>query len=307
MKFKAVHGAPTLLCVITAMLIGFHFLDLSAIGGEENLYLTVITAQLIIFALPAIFYSRLRGRKYLSHLRIRLVKVSDFPLMLFALGLMISGGAALCFVMYRFFPEAFAAGAAYSITDATGTVSGSSLYSVVAFALLPAVTEEFLYRGVIIAEYERCGAPLAVLLSSFTFSLIHFNLIRLPVYFFYGVVLSLVLYATRSVVASTVIHTANNIFVMFFEVYVQRAAVKQGGGLVMFGFICVSLFLLFAVLFFGSAQKSYSDMAYDNIPSEYAVRKRPGFAPALAKAVISPAFILLIIISVAGMFVCGNG
>lgn len=287
------------------MLIGFHFIDISAFGGEKNLYLTVITAQLIIFALPTVFYSRLRGRKFLSHLRIRLVRVSDIPVMIFALGLMIFGGALLCFAMYRFFPQAFAAASSgsYNITDATGALSGSNLYSVVAFAILPAVTEEFLYRGVIIAEYERGGAAAAVIMSSLTFSLIHFNPIRIPIYIFNGIILSLVLYATRSLTASIIVHTANNIFVMFFEVYVYRAAVKQGGGLVMFCFICVCLSLLFAALFFGSAQKSYSEMAYKNIPSEYAVKRKSGFFSNLAHALLSPAFIALVIISIAGMAV----
>lgn len=303
MKFKAFHGAPTLLAIVSAMLIAFRFVDLSSVGGEENLYLTVITAQVVIFALPAVFYARLRGRKYLSHLRIRIPKINDISLMIAALGLMIFGGATLCFFMYRFFPEAFAASAGKNITNATGAVSGSSLYSVVAFAILPALTEEFLFRGVVAAEYERGGAALGVIMSAFTFSLIHFNPVRIPIYMFYGLVLALVLYATRSVVASSIVHLANNIFVMFFEVYVQRAAVKQGGGLVMFGFICVSLCLIFAIAFFAAAQRAYADMSENGVKSEYAERRHPPFAKALLKAVTSPAFIIYIIVSIAGMWV----
>lgn len=303
MKFKGIHGAPILLTVITALLIGFYCLDTSVFGGDENLYLTIITAQLVIFALPAVFYARLRGRKFLSHLRIRFFKVSSISLMVFALGLMIFGGATLCFVLYRLFPEIYSGSMVKTITDATGSVSGSVLYSVVAFAIIPAITEELLYRGVVVAEYERGGAALAVFFSSLAFSLIHFSLARIPVYFFYGVVLAMVLYATRSLVASTVVHMANNIFVMFFEKYIYRAAVRQGGGIVLFGFICVSLFLVFAALFFGAAQRSYSEMAEENVPSKYAGAKKESFKSRFVYALLSPAFITLAVVSIVGALV----
>ncbi len=305
MRFKSIHGAPLLLCVISALLIGFHFVDIDALSIGENAYLTVITAQIVIFAIPAVFYARLRGRKYLSGLKIRLFRPADLGVMVAAFGFMLFGGALISFGMYKLLPEAFAASStSFNIADASGHTSESSLYALIAFAVVPAVAEEFLYRGVIAAEYENCGVGTAVIFSSLTFSLIHFSPVRIPIYFFYGAVLCLVMYSTRSLIASAAVHLANNVFVMFFEIYVYRAAVKQGGGAVMFLFLCISAFLLFAVFFFGAAQRNYLEFGKNNVPSPHAERKKPGMG--IVKALISPAFILLILVSAFGMWCYGG-
>lgn len=304
MKIKNVHGAPILLVIISVLLIAVSFVDVSVIAGDDSGYLSMIVLQLLIFGLPTVFYARLRGRKFLSHLRIRMTKAHDIPLLIYALGLTVSGGALICFFMYRFFPEAFASSSpAYVLSTSVGDSVVMGLYAVVAAAIVPAVTEEFLFRGVILAEYERNGVVIASVMSALCFSLIHFNFERMPVYFFDGIVLALVLYATRSLLGAVLVHAAKNIFALFFEVYVYRAAVRQGGGLVMFGFILACAFLLFAVLFFSSAQKSYADMAYRNVPSEHSVKKKRGSFPYAVEPFLSPAFIVLVIISIVGAIV----
>ena len=218
MKIKNVHGAPLLLFVITVALIVIEFVDVSVIAGDESGYLSMIVLQLLILGLPAVFYARLRGRKFLSHLRIRFTKVHDIPLLIYALGLTVSGGALICFFMYRFFPEAFASSSPAQVLS--NNVSGSfvmGLYAVIAAAVVPAFTEEFLFRGVILAEYERNGVGVGILMSALTFSFIHFSLERMPVYFFNGIILALVIYATRSLFGAVMVHAANNVFALFFE------------------------------------------------------------------------------------------
>lgn len=303
MKIKNTAGAPLLLCIISALLIGLQFVDLSAFYIDENGYLSMIVLQLIIFAIPAVFYARFRGMKYLTHLRLRAVKAVDIPLLVFAFGFMVFGGAILCFLMYRLMPDAFAASSPVNYLPSDASV-GKGLYAVIAVAVVPAVTEEFLYRGIILTEYEKNGLPLAVILSSLTFGLIHFNPVRLPIYLFYGVVLSLVIYATRSLVASMIVHTVNNIFVMFFEVYVYRAAVKQGGGLLMFFLISVTACIIFALFFFGSAEKAYADLSEKNVRSDHTKLKKLEAGNYITDAILNPWFILLIAVSIVGMIVC---
>ena len=303
MKIKNTTGAPLLLCVISALLIGLRFVDLSAFYIDENGYLSMIVLQLIIFAIPSVFYARFRGMKYLSHLRLRTVKAVDIPLLIFAFGFMIFGGAILCFLMYRLMPDAFSASSPANYLP-EGTSFGKGLYAVISVAVIPAVTEEFLYRGIVLTEYEKNGIPLAVILSSLSFGLIHFDPVRLPIYFFYGIVLSLVLYATRSLLSSMIVHMANNIFVMFFEVYVYRAAVKQGGGLLMFFLISITACIIFALLFFGTAEKTYADLSAKNVRSDYARRKPLERGNYVTDAVLNPMFIILIAISIAGMIIC---
>lgn len=302
MKIKNTSGAPLLLCIISALLIAINFIDLSSFYIDENGYLSNIILQIIIFAIPSAFYARYRGLKYLSHMRLRAVKAIDIPLLFSALGFMVFGGAILCFLMYKITPDAFTASSTVNYITENTTI-GKSLYAIIAVAVVPAVCEEFLYRGIIITEYEKNGTVLAVLLSSLTFGLIHFNPVRLPIYFYYGVILSLVLYATRSLLASTLVHMANNIFVMFFEVYIYRAAIKQGGGLFMFFLISFTTFIVFALLFFGSCEKAYANLAAQNVKSTHTGRKKIESGNYITDAIFNPFFILLVLISMIGIVV----
>ena len=49
-----------------------------------------------------------------------------------------------------------------------------------AYAVLPALCEEFVYRGILCREYERGGVLRAVIVSALFFALLHFNLGYFP-------------------------------------------------------------------------------------------------------------------------------
>ncbi len=300
MKIKNVHGAPLLLIIITVLLIVAGFVKLPFLSSDGGGYLTAAVLEVLIFAIPSAIYARARGRKFFSHMRFKMFKAVDIPLMIFALGLMIFGGAMINFYIYRLAPELFRYSASTVMTKGVTNV-GAGLYAALSVAILPAITEEFIYRGIIVAEYERNGIALAVILSSVTFALIHFDAVRIPVYIFHGVVLAAVLYAARSIFATMIIHAANNILVLFFEKYVYRAAVRQGGGILLFAFICTAAALLFAFLFFSSCAKAYSDLAWLNSPSDHTKRKAKGERSYVAEALTSPFFIILVILSIVGI------
>lgn len=302
MKIKNVHGAPLLLIIISVLLLVVKYADLSFLSVGGNVYLTVALLEVLIFALPSLIYARLRGRKYLSHMRLHFFKAVDLPLMAFALLLMIFGGATISFYLYRIAPGMLSASATGAITVGGTDGVGTGLYAVVSAAVLPALTEEFLFRGIVLTEYERNGIGLAVILSSLTFALIHFSLIRLPIYFFNGVILALVLFATRSLFAAMLLHLANNVAVMFIEVYVYRAALRSGGSIVLFTFICTAMTLFFAFLFFGSVQKCYEDLGDKNVPSDHTKKKKLAGGAYVREALTSPFFILLCVISAVGIF-----
>ena len=191
MKIKNVHGAPILLSVITVLMIAVHFIDVSFLAVGSGAYLSIAVLQLLVIATPSAIYARARGRKFISHMRLRLFKSVDIPLMIFALGVMLFGGATLNYYFYTMMPQASAASSS-SVSVASGVEGVTDvLYAVFAAGVIPAITEEFLFRGIVLAEYERNGTALAVILSALTFSFLHFSLVRIPVYFFYGVMLSL--------------------------------------------------------------------------------------------------------------------
>ncbi|MBR6918251.1 MAG: CPBP family intramembrane metalloprotease [Clostridia bacterium] len=300
MKIKSIHGAPLLLTVITILLIVAGQSNVSFLSQDDNAYLIAALLGVLIFAIPSAIYARARGRGFISHMRLKLFKAIDIPMMIFALGFMIFGAAMYAFYVYRFAPELFdrTSSAAFSSSDRSAV---NGIYAVLSVAILPAITEEFLYRGIVVTEYERSGVVLSAILSSFSFALIHFDIVKLPVYFFNGIILTVVLYATRSLIAAMVIHAANNIVVMFFEVYVYRAAVRQGGGVLLFTFICTAVTLVFAFLFFNSVSKAYEDLSQLNAKPQHPVSRSDKRASTVTSALTSPFFIALIIVSAVGI------
>lgn len=82
------------------------------------------------------------------------------------------------------------------------------------FALIPAVCEEFLFRGLILNGLRKYGVWVSVLVSSAFFSVMHMSLLQLPYTFVLGVVLGVVVYYTRNLGLSMLMHFVNNTTVL---------------------------------------------------------------------------------------------
>lgn len=294
MKIKGIHAAPALLIIISALLCGANLIDVEAISKNTNIYLTVMVLELIILGVPSAFFCILRGAGHSQGLRVKMMKTRHVTITIWAFLFMTAGSIVLSFLMYYLFPDAFIASALSSTVNG----SASRLYLLITFALLPALLEEFLFRGVISAEYSSYGASVAVIMSSLCFSLLHFSFVRLPIYFFMGIILALTAGATRSLLPSVLVHAANNAFVLFFETYLYRIAGKHSGGLILLAFLIGAATLIFAILFFSRAEKLYYGYGVMNRPSPMIRKRKAGELPLWAQAFLSPTFILFAVFSV---------
>jgi sodium transport system permease protein len=80
-----------------------------------------------------------------------------------------------------------------------------------AFAVLPAVCEELVFRGFLLNGLMKSHRPrTAILLSSFLFALFHMNVFQFLPAFFLGVVLGLVTVRSKSVVPAIFFHLLHN-------------------------------------------------------------------------------------------------
>lgn len=78
--------------------------------------------------------------------------------------------------------------------------------NLVIIALLPAVVEEFIFRGLIFNGYKRRNPLMAILLSAALFGLIHMNINQFSYAFVIGVIFGLMVYATGSLLPSILSH-----------------------------------------------------------------------------------------------------
>ena len=93
---------------------------------------------------------------------------------------------------------------------------GQFLIAVFLLAILPAVCEEFLFRGVIFQGLKnKFNGPLAIVLSALLFALIHMSIYQTLHQFVLGVVLATLAYFTGTIAYGMLFHFLNNFFVVF--------------------------------------------------------------------------------------------
>ena len=289
--------APILVLVIFILTLLADLLPAETLGMTENPYLAAVILQLLIYAVPTLFWCRIRGREFTPKLRLRPFSPSMLLFLWHAFVFMTALSTMLSILLARAFPEAYGA----------STVSGAAsfamnerffdgVYLVVAFAILPAVTEEMLFRGVLVGEYESMGAAAAVTVSAVLFAMSHFSAVRFPVYLCAGLVLGAVLYATRSVIAPMLVHAAYNAVLLLSEKAVLWMVDKQNTSILLLTLALTAAILVSGMLFALEAQHIYRGYAEGNVPSAYAEGKRPGVFARIAEIYFTPTFLLVTLV-----------
>ena len=100
--------------------------------------------------------------------------------------------------------------------DSTEDITTYPIYlSILCFAVVPAIVEEYVFRGVILGEFlkvkGRFGIASAVMLSSLFFALLHFSLGSVLYGFFFGCLFALVRIATGNMIYPICMHMAFNL------------------------------------------------------------------------------------------------
>ncbi len=264
---------------------------------NDNPYLAVLIIQILTYALPALFYTRLRGKEFGLRTRVRPYAPSSILYVIHTTIFLLCGVTLLSIAMYMVFPEGFTNSSAQ--TYASFAMNGrffDVLYLIIAFAVLPAITEEYLFRGVIAAEYEEYGVGIALIMNSLVFAMSHFSLERFPVYLFSGFVLTMCMYATRSVFASATAHAINNAFVLLSEKFVIHIADKQNVSFVLFVIIIGAVAIISAMLMCYEAQSLYKTYSEENVQSDYLPSKKSSVFRNIAEAFFTPTFLIAVII-----------
>ena len=267
-KKKHVVLTPSAVVLCTYILLLLSKIADVTLINRENEYYSVVILQLMIFLLPGAIWCKFNGEGYTKGLRLRLPKASSILLVISGAMLMISGSLTLSallggldslsknFSLYDTF-----------ISKTDGSIP-SALYLLVAYAIIPAVCEEFIFRGILCYEYENGGVLRAVVFSSVFFAMLHFNPVNILVYLFSGVILALVLYGSRSLVGAVITHLLYNLFGLFGQPY-MNLLYRSTGSTNFFLFIVVFCFLLSAAVFCHEASRLYKKYLYEGASSNY--------------------------------------
>jgi len=147
----------------------------------------------------------------------------DFTHILFAC--MIVVGVQLCFTsLHVNFAES--AESVFDLVDIPeideSLISGNIVWAFVYLAMvavLPAVCEEIVFRGVLMRGFARFGGFASVIISSVMFSLFHGNFQQVILQFLGGVAIGACVYVTKNFLIGCVMHFFNNLFASWYVVY----------------------------------------------------------------------------------------
>lgn len=171
----------------------------------------------------------------------------------------------------------------YKTENVTSVVvdSGSDLALTLVFvALIPAIAEEYLFRGNIARGFAKNGYFFAVLVSSALFALMHGNPLQLVHQFIIGVVCAVLYFSTRSLIPSILLHFLNNAIALvlgYFESMGKPIELPVWGwAIVCVVGLIVSVLLLWAVVTLSSAysqKKGKEETLSEEAAAVYARKK----------------------------------
>lgn len=115
-------------------------------------------------------------------------------------------------------------------------------------AVIPALVEEFAYRGLVIGVLKKHGDLFAVVTSAFLFGMLHGNLAQIPFAFVLGLFLGYVRVKTDSMLPSILIHFGNNFYAVIMTTLSGTLSEEMGYVvdsatmiiLIVIGFIAIS-------------------------------------------------------------------
>ena len=162
-----------------------------------------VGAQMTIYFMTFLFALFLAG-KHKKELAIPIEKPKA-KLVIFTAGL------TVCGIPVAMLLNALAGLFSTSGADTVEDVAKYPLWlALTAFAIVPAIVEEYVFRGVVLGEYLKIETGAAVLISSIFFALLHFSLGSVLYGFFFGCIFALVRIATGNLTYTVVMHLIFN-------------------------------------------------------------------------------------------------
>ena len=171
-------------------------------------YIYMLLVQIATIGLPSFLYLIIHRMDIRKTVRWNKIRVSEA---LLCVGMAFFGYGVIVFVnlLWTLFLNRFGTPPAQQLPPIE---SGSDLLvSIIVIAGIPALLEEFLFRGTIQRGYERFGKTASILLTGILFALLHLDIASIPSILPMGVLLCFLTYRADSLFAGAIYHFTNNI------------------------------------------------------------------------------------------------
>ncbi len=195
-----------------------------------------VVLSVLMFTLPFIISNKISGKSVSETVPFKKIK-ARYILPLFSLGV------AFCFfssVMTSFSAGIFDYfGIKYDV-DFGENPAGvfGLLLSVIATAVIPALVEEFAFRGIVLGKLLPFGESFAIVTSALIFGIMHGNFEQMPFAVLVGFILGYIRVKSDSLWIVILIHFSNN-FISVINDYLSAFVSSSLLSVIYFGFICL--------------------------------------------------------------------
>ncbi len=255
-----------------------------------DLLLSISLVQVLVLVVPCMLYYLLRKRKLATPMLLSPVGLRHFWLILFSALTFVSGSLLIKF-FFRFLSDTTVEMKGF-FDALSGNLEDPSFAGVLlSLVIVPAVCEEVLFRGVLLAEYRALGDWNAILITALCFAMLHFSVENFLAYLFAGVLLGMVAVVSRSIIPAVLLHLLSNALNVFASDQFLRITLLKNGSFFV-GFLLAVLFGLSLFFFLYCVEHLF--FRYAEEPSETTLppRNREG----ISKTFLSPTFLLLIVV-----------
>lgn len=214
--------------LLYTFIVFFFYFGMFAISGLEY-YRKAVIGEFVFLLLPALLFVELGvTRNKREFLRLNKVTLSNCILIIMIIMFSLPLFGFINSVVYYIFSLIFGAIEVYSVPSPAGF--RELLLSLIALALVPAVCEEFLFRGVMQGIFRRHGHIFAVLFSAGLFSLLHLDIQRVIGIWLLGSLIGYIVYRANSLYAGIIAHFAYNALTVFISyIFIETDDFSENG------------------------------------------------------------------------------
>lgn len=260
-KLKKQIPLTVFIAILFLLVLFSGMIDSEKIQNDGDVFLAVAAIEIVVFVLPAMMFCRYRGMEFIKKTNLRLHGISKLPFVFFVLLFMIFSNVLITLLIFSGSSPVDASDATIRMPRLEG---GDIIGVILTFAVIPAICEEFVFRCVLMSEFEKHGHLTSIIITSLLFAMVHFSPEGFLLYFFSGLILGFTAYVTRSVAASMVLHGLYNIYGLFLESELW-GAISRNVNIVLVVFIAVVIVLVSMMVALGEAHRMFLDYSITGV------------------------------------------
>lgn len=182
-------------------------------------------------------------------------------------------------LLANFFADLFVGGISlfgiknYAEMDFEITNPVEIILNIIAISIIPALSEEFAFRGIILSRLRKYGDGFAVFISALLFGLLHGNIVQIPFAFIVGLGLAFVTIKTSSIVPAIITHFLNNLSSVIISIIEENKLMNEEIADGFYYLFLIIVFILAVFISYKLSQKSFFNLKkYTLIPFKERVK-----------------------------------